>query len=426
MVTLRLIMTIIILVLSSKITYQCDTKRSARLLEAITGMSCAKNYSYDSTEIIKVGILQSLTGTMSISEKTLVSSILLAIDEINSKGGVLGKKLEIVLEDGASDWPTFTEKAQKLIDEDQVDVIFCCWTSASRKAVLPIVEEKDHILFYPLQYEGQECSKNIFYMGAAPNQQINPAVTFMNKKYPNRNFFLIGSDYVFPRTANKIISNQVKNELGLKSMEFYIPLGSSELDSAFKKIVEFLPDGGLIFNTLNGDSNVVFFTKYSEYLSKDKYAVISFSVSEVEAMEIGIQYLEGHYAAWNYFMSINTNDNYRFLQAFTNKYGGDLIINDPMEASYIGVYMWSQAVEQAGTTEVKAVRKAVIGQSFEAAEGRVEVGKNHHLIKYPRIGKLMKNGQFEIVQQDPATTAQPWSKWIPEQANNPCDFSHNE
>jgi urea transport system substrate-binding protein len=387
--------------------------------------TCDDALTFASTETIKVGILHSLTGTMSISEKTLVSSVLLAIEEINLKGGVIGKKIDVVLEDGASDWPTFAEKAKKLIDQDRVKVIFCCWTSASRKAVLPVVEQKDHMLFYPVQYEGQECSKNIFYMGAAPNQQLNPAVIYMNKMYPGLNFFLLGSDYLYPRIANKIIKNQVAGELKLDSQEFYIPLGNAEVDDAFAAIKKFLPNGGIIFNTLNGDTNMAFFTKFSKFLDKDKYPIISVSVSEVEIQTIGAKYIEGSYASWNYFMSIQSADNEEFIKKFQNKYGPELIVNDPMEASYIGVHMWKQAVEEAKTDEITQVRKFVMGQTFQAAEGLVTVGYNHHLTKYVRIGKANASGQFDIEMETEAIPAQPWNQWIPEQFDNICDFSRN-
>jgi urea transport system substrate-binding protein len=394
------------------------------LTESDTSCNTLTKYTFESASSIKIGILHSLTGTMAISENTVVDSVLLAVEEINSKGGILGMKVEPILEDGASDWPIFSEKAQSLIDSEQVSVVFGCWTSASRKAVLPVFEFKEHLLFYPVQYEGQECSKNIFYTGATPNQQITPAIEWLAKQYPGKDFFLVGSDYVFPRTANHIIRNQVAEEIKQRTMEYYIPLGSSEVDNVFKQIKLFMPDGGIIFNTLNGDTNLAFFKKYKDLgLSIDKYPTLSVSVSEEEVMSMGVDLLIGHYAAWNYFMTVQTAKNYQFIQNFQKKYGIDRVINDPMEAAYIGVYIWKQAVEQAKTLDLPLVRKAIMGQQFDAPEGRVTMGNNHHLSKYVRIGKVNKIGLFDIVMESEVTAAQPWNKWIPEDANNPCDWS---
>jgi urea transport system substrate-binding protein len=404
-----------------------DSDRLRNLEENTNGdsnCSTQAQYTFASSSTIKIGILHSLTGTMSISENTVVDSVLLAIEEINGKGGILGMKIEPILEDGASDWPTFSEKAQTLIDSDQVSAVFGCWTSASRKAVLPVFEFKDHLLFYPVQYEGQECSKNIFYTGAAPNQQITPAVQWLAKQYPGKDFFLIGSDYVFPRTANAIIRNQVTGEIKQKSMEQYIQLGSSEVDSIFTNIKSFLPNGGIIFNTLNGDTNLAFFKKYKELgFTIDKYPTLSVSISEEEIKSMGIDLLVGHFAAWNYFMTVESEANKQFITAFQNKYGKDRVINDPMEAAYIAVYIWKQAVEQAKSLDLKEVRKAVMGQEFNAPEGKVKMGNNHHLSKYVRIGKVNAKGLFDIVMESEMTAAQPWNKWIPADANNPCDWS---
>ncbi|MBD0311075.1 MAG: transporter substrate-binding protein, partial [Microcoleus sp. T1-bin1] len=247
---------------------------------------------------LKVGILHSLSGTMSISEKSVVEAEQLAIEEINKAGGVLGKQIETVIEDGNSDWPTFAEKAKKLIDQDKVITVFGCWTSASRKAVLPVFEEKNHMLWYPVQYEGQECSKNIFYTGAAPNQQIEPAVDWLLEK-KGKKFFLVGSDYVFPRTANTIIKAQLAAKGGQLVGEDYIPLGGTEVTPIISKIKEALPDGGVIFNSLNGDSNVAFFKQLQGAgLGPDKYPSMSVSIAEEEVKAIGVEYLKGHYAAW--------------------------------------------------------------------------------------------------------------------------------
>ncbi|MFB2969825.1 urea ABC transporter substrate-binding protein [Aerosakkonema sp. BLCC-F183] len=375
-------------------------------------------------ETIKVGILHSLSGTMAISEKSVVDAEQLAIDEINAAGGVLGKKIEPVIEDGASDWPTFAEKAKKLIDQDKVVTIFGCWTSASRKAVLPVFEEKKHMLWYPVQYEGQECSQNIFYTGAAPNQQIEPAVDWLLQN-KGKEFFLVGSDYVFPRTANTIIKAQVAAKGGKIVGEDYLPLGNTEVTAIITKIKQALPKGGVIFNTLNGDSNVAFFKQMQGAgLGPDKYPVMSVSIAEEEVKAIGPEYLKGHYAAWNYFQTVDTPENQKFVQAFKAKYGADRVTNDPMEAAYIMVYLWKQAVEQAKTTELEAVRKAALGQTFNAPEGKVSLDNSHHLSKFVRIGEVAEDGLFKIVYATKeAVKPIPWNQYVAETKGYACDWS---
>ncbi|MBD2180388.1 urea ABC transporter substrate-binding protein [Aerosakkonema funiforme] len=375
-------------------------------------------------ETIKVGILHSLSGTMAISEKSVVDAEQLAIDEINAAGGVLGKKIEAVIEDGASDWPTFAEKARKLIDQDKVVTIFGCWTSASRKAVLPVFEEKKHMLWYPVQYEGQECSQNIFYTGAAPNQQIEPAVDWLLQN-KGKEFFLVGSDYVFPRTANTIIKAQVAAKGGKIVGEDYLPLGNTEVTAIITKIKQALPKGGVIFNTLNGDSNVAFFKQMQGAgLGPDKYPVMSVSIAEEEVKAIGPEYLKGHYAAWNYFQTVDTPENQKFVQAFKAKYGADRVTNDPMEAAYIMVYLWKQSVEQAKTTELEAVRKAALGQTFNAPEGKVSLDNSHHLSKFVRIGEVAEDGLFKIVYASKeAVKPIPWNQYVAETKGYACDWS---
>ena len=375
-------------------------------------------------DVIKVGILHSLSGTMAISETTVVEAEKLAIKEINESGGVLGKQIEAVVEDGASDWPTFAEKAGKLIDKDAVPVIFGCWTSASRKAVLDVFESKNHMLWYPVQYEGQECSKNVFYTGAAPNQQIEPAVEWLLEN-KGKQFFLVGSDYVFPRTANTIIKEQLKALGGETLGEDYLPLGNVEVLPIVTKIKQALPDGGVIFNTLNGDSNVAFFKELkSAGLTPDKYPVMSVSVAEEEVRQIGPEFLVGHYAAWNYFQSVDTPENKKFVEAFKAEYGEDRVTNDPMEAAYIMVYLWKQAVEKAGTTELEAVRKAAIGQEFAAPEGPVKMNVNHHISKTVRIGEIKEDGQFEIVYAtDGPVDPLPWNQFVPDTKGFACDWT---
>ncbi|NEO98782.1 MAG: urea ABC transporter substrate-binding protein [Symploca sp. SIO2E9] len=378
-----------------------------------------------SSDTIKVGILHSLSGTMAISETTVVDAEKLAIKEINSKGGVLGKKIEAIVEDGASDWDTFAEKAAKLIDQDQVVTIFGCWTSASRKAVKDVFESKNHMLWYPVQYEGQECSKNIFYTGAAPNQQIEPAVDWLLKN-KGKQFFLVGSDYVFPRTANTIIKEQLKALDGETVGEDYLPLGNTEVTPIITKIKQALPDGGVIFNSLNGDSNVAFFKQLQGAgLGPDKYPVMSVSIAEEEVKQIGKEFLVGHYAAWNYFQTVDTPVNKKWVLDFQETYGKDRVTNDPMEAAYIMVYLWKQAVEKAGTADdLEKVRTAAIGQKFNAPEGPVKMEANHHISKTVRIGQVREDGLFDIVwSTDGAVTPEPWNQFVPATKGYACDWT---
>jgi urea transport system substrate-binding protein len=380
--------------------------------------------SGSSGDTIKVGILHSLSGTMAISEQSVVDAELLAIEEINAAGGVLGKKIEAIKEDGASDWPTFAEKAKKLIDQDKVVSIFGCWTSASRKAVLPVFEEKNHMLWYPVQYEGQECSKTIFYTGAAPNQQIEPSVDWLLQN-KGKEFFLVGSDYVFPRTANTIIKAQLQAKGGKTVGEDYLPLGNTEVTPIITKIKAALPNGGVIYNTLNGDSNVAFFKQLKGAgLTPDKYPTMSVSIAEEEVKAIGPEYLKGHYAAWNYFQTVDNPTNKKFVEAFKKKYGESRVTNDPMESAYIAVYIWKQAVEKAKTTDIEAVRKAALGQTFEAPQGKVTMENNHHLAKFVRIGEVGEDGLFKIVNStDKAVVPVPWNQFVAETKGFGCDWS---
>jgi urea transport system substrate-binding protein len=362
---------------------------------------------------------------MAISEKSLVDSTQLAIEEINKAGGVLGKQIEAIVEDGASDWPTFAEKAKKLIDQDKVVVVFGCWTSASRKAVLPVFESKDHLLFYPVQYEGQECSKNIFYTGAAPNQQIEPSVEWLLKN-KGKEFFLVGSDYVFPRTANTIIKAQLEALGGKVVGEDYLPLGNSEVTPIISKIKQALPNGGVIYNSLNGDSNVAFFKQMQGAgLTADKYPSMSVSIAEEEVKAIGPEFLKGHYAAWNYFMTVDNPANKKFVEAFKAKYGADRVTNDPMEAGYIAVNIWAQAVKKAGKADdLEAVRMAALGQTFDAPEGKVTMENSHHLSKFVRIGEVTADGQFKIVNETKEAVAPlPWNQFVAETKGYYCDYS---
>lgn len=374
---------------------------------------------------IKVGILHSLSGTMAISEKSVVDAEQLAIEEINAAGGVLGKKIEAIVEDGNSDWPTFAEKAKKLIDQDKVVAVFGCWTSSSRKAVLPVFEEKKHMLWYPVQYEGQECSQRIFYTGAAPNQQIEPSVDWLLEK-KGKEFFLVGSDYVFPRTANTIIKAQLEAKGGKTVGEDYLPLGNTEVTAIITKIKAALPNGGVIYNTLNGDSNVAFFKQLQGAgLTADKYPVMSVSIAEEEVKAIGVEFLKGHYAAWNYFMTVDSPANKKFVDAFKKKYGNDRVTNDPMEAAYIGVYLWKAAVEKAKTADdLDKVIAAAYGATFDAPGGMVTMNPNHHISKIVRIGQIRQDGLFDIVQATPQPVVPvPWNQFVAETKGFACDWS---
>jgi urea transport system substrate-binding protein len=378
-----------------------------------------------SGDSIKVGILHSLTGTMSISEKSVVDAEMLAIEEINKAGGVLGKQIVPVTEDGQSDWPTFNEKAKKLIDQDKVATVFGCWTSASRKAVKDTFESKKHLLWYPVQYEGQECSNNIFYTGAAPNQQIEPSVDWLLEK-KGKEFFLVGSDYVFPRTANTIIKAQLDAKGGKTVGEDYIPLGNNEVKPVIAKIKAALPNGGVIYNTLNGDTNVAFFKEMqASGMGPDKYPVMSVSVAEEEVQAIGVDYLKGHFAAWNYFQTVDNPASKKFVAAFKAKFGDKRVVNDPMEAAYIMVHMWAAAVKKAGKyDDLEAVKKAVYGATFDAPEGMVTMNTNHHLSKFVRIGEIGTDGLFKIVYETKdAVKPVPWNQFVAETKGFSCDWS---
>jgi len=364
---------------------------------------------------IKVGILHSLSGTMAISEVSVKDAEMLAIEEINAKGGVLGKKLVPIIEDGASDWPTFAEKARKLISEDKVATVFGGWTSASRKAMLPVFEELNGLLWYPVQYEGLEASPNIFYTGATTNQQIVPSVTWLLENR-GKKFFLLGSDYVFPRTANKIIKAQLAAEGGEVVGEEYTPLGHTDYSTIISKIKQAKPD--VVYNTLNGDSNVAFFKQLKDAgITAKDLTTLSVSIAEEEIRGIGADVLEGHLAAWNYYQTTDTPENKAFVEAYKAKYGADRVTADPIEAGYIAVYLWAAAVEKAGTTDVDAVREAAKGIEFNAPGGKVTIdGDNQHIYKTVRIGEVQADGMFKElwatdgpVKPDPYLTGYEWA-----------------
>lgn len=367
-------------------------------------------------DTIKVGILHSLSGTMSISEVSVKDAEMLAIEEINAAGGVLGKQIEPVIEDGASDWPTFAEKAGKLLQQDKVAAVFGGWTSASRKAMLPVFEQNNGLLFYPVQYEGLEASPNIFYTGATTNQQIVPSVSWLLENR-GKKFFLLGSDYVFPKTANKIIRAQLAAEGGEVVGEEYTPLGHTDYSTIISKIKAAKPD--VVYNTLNGDSNVAFFKQLKDagITSKD-LTTLSVSVAEEEIRGIGADVLEGHLAAWNYYQTTDTPENAKFTAAYKVKYGADRVTADPIEAGYTAVYLWKAAVEKAGSTEVDKVKEAAKGIEFQAPSGKVTIdGDNQHIYKTVRIGEVQSDGQFkelwnsgEPVKPDPYLETYEWGK----------------
>ncbi|MBE0549130.1 MAG: urea ABC transporter substrate-binding protein [Rubrivivax sp.] len=411
------------------------TRRQAgKTLTAIAlGLSALGYSSLASAQAtIKVGVLHSLSGTMAISETVLKDTVLMAIDEINAKGGVLGKKLEPVVVDPASNWPLFAEKAKQLISQDKVAVTFGCWTSVSRKSVLPVYEQSNALLFYPVQYEGEELSKNVFYTGAAPNQQAIPAVEYLMSKDGGaaRRWVLLGTDYVYPRTTNKILRAflKAKGVADADIMEEYTPFGHADYQTIIAKIKKFAGEGKktAVVSTINGDSNVPFYKELgNQGLKATDVPVVAFSVGEEELRGVDTKPLVGHLAAWNYFQSIKNPTNDEFIKkwsAYAKAKGiaghkDKALTNDPMEATYIGVHMWAQAVNKAKSTDTDKVIAAMAGQTFKAPSGIVSKmdEKNHHLHKSVFIGEIKADGQFNVVWKTPGpVVADPWSDYIPE------------
>ncbi|MFC3292060.1 urea ABC transporter substrate-binding protein [Modicisalibacter luteus] len=370
---------------------------------------------------IKVGILHSLSGTMAISESTLKDTMLMQIEQQNAQGGLLGRQLEPVVVDPASDWPLFAEKARQLLEQDKVDVIFGNWTSVSRKSVLPVVEELNGLLFYPVQYEGEESSGNVFYTGAAPNQQAIPAVDYLMNNVGVERWVLAGTDYVYPRTTNKILEAYLKDH-GVAQEDIminYTPFGHSDWQNIVSEIKRFGSAGKktAVVSTINGDANVPFYRELgNQGIDAADIPVIAFSVGEQELSGIDTAPLVGHLAAWNYFMSVDTDANYDFIDSWI-EYTGDeeAVTNDPMEAHYIGFNMWKEAVKKAGTTDVDAVKDAIIGVSVpNLSGGYAAMMPNHHITKPVLIGEIQDNGQFSIVWQTPSTVAgDAWSDYLP-------------
>jgi urea transport system substrate-binding protein len=400
------------------------------VLSSLMTLSGLASFSALAADTIKVGILHSLSGTMAISETALKETALMTIAQINKSGGVMGKMLEPVVVDPASNWPLFAERSRQLLSKDKVDVVFGCWTSVSRKSVLPVFKELNGLLFYPVQYEGEELEKNVFYTGAAPNQQAIPAVEYLMSKDGGsaKRFVLLGTDYVYPRTTNKILRAFLHSK-GIKDadiMEEYTPFGHSDYQTIIAKIKKFAAEGKktAVVSTINGDSNVPFYKELGNAgLKATDVPVVAFSVGEEELRGVDTKPLMGHLAAWNYFQSIKNPTNAAFIKMYKDwaksqklPNADTVVTNDPMEATYIGIHMWKQAVEKAKSTDVDKVIAAMGGQTFKAPSGFVVKmdEKNHHLHKPVFIGEVKDDGQFNVVWKTKGPVrAQPWSPYIP-------------
>ena len=385
-------------------------------------------------DVIKVGVLHSLSGTMAISETTLKDTVLMMVDDLNKNGGLLGKKVEAVVVDPASDWPLFAEKARELIEKEEVAAVFGCWTSVSRKSVLPVFEELNGLLFYPVQYEGEESSRNVFYTGAAPNQQAIPAVEYLMSEDGGgaERFVLLGTDYVYPRTTNKIL-RAFLNEKGISDddiLENYTPFGHSDWQTIVAEVKSFASQGKktAVVSTINGDANVPFYKELgNQGIKAEEIPVVAFSVGEEELAGLDTGPLVGHLAAWNYFMSVESDVNDSFIEQWHAFIGDESrVTNDPMEATYIGFKMWTQAVKQAGSTDVDAVRQAMYGQTVPNLTGGTAVmNVNHHLSKPVLIGEIQDDGQIETVwSTDKEVVGDAWSDFIPESAKLTADWTY--
>jgi urea transport system substrate-binding protein len=408
------------------------TCRAALFAAALAMAGATANAQTQGT--IKIGVLHSLSGTMAISETTLKDTILMMVDDINKKGGLLGKKVEAVVVDPASNWPLFAEKARDLIAKEKVAAVFGCWTSVSRKSVLPVFEELNGLLFYPVQYEGEESSRNVFYTGAAPNQQAIPAVQYLMGEEGGgaKRWVLEGTDYVYPRTTNKILEAFLKSK-GVAADDIkinYTPFGYSDWQTEVAAIKQFAASGKktAVVSTINGDANVPFYKELSNAgIKASDIPVVAFSVGEEELAGIDTKNLVGHLAAWNYFESVKNPTNEGFIkqwQAFIKN--PKRVTNDPMEAHYIGFKMWAQAVRQAGTTDVDAVRQAMYGQKVQAPSGFTSVmNTNHHLSKPVMIGEIRPDGQFDVVwQTKEPIKADAWSPHLPEDKGKVADWTY--
>jgi len=388
---------------------------------AISAATLATSSSVIAADTIKVGVLHSLSGTMAISETTLKDTMLMLIEEQNKKGGLLGKKLEPVVVDPASNWPLFAEKARELISKNKTDVVFGCWTSVSRKSVLPVFEELNSLLFYPVQYEAEESSENIFYTGAAPNQQAIPAVDYLMNDLEVERWVLAGTDYVYPRTTNKILKAYLlaKGVAEKDIMINYTPFGHSDWQSIVSDIKKFGSSGKktAVVSTINGDANVPFYKELgNQGISAEDIPVVAFSVGEEELSGLDTKPLVGHLAAWNYFMSVESDINEEFIDNWHDFIKDKKrVTNDPMEAHYIGFNMWVKAVEKAGTTDPDAVKEAIIGVTVPNLTGGYSaMMPNHHITKPVLIGEIQKNGQLETVWETSGmVVGDAWSDFLP-------------
>ena len=381
---------------------------------------------------IKVGILHSLSGTMAISETTLKDTMLMLIDQQNEKGGINGEKIIPVVVDPASDWPLFAEKARELLTVENVDVIFGNWTSVSRKSVLPVIEELNGLLFYPVQYEGEESSKNVFYTGAAPNQQAIPATDYFLEELGVEKFALLGTDYVYPRTTNNILEQYLKDK-GIDQDDIFVnytPFGHSDWSKIVADVVALGADGKKVgvISTINGDANIGFYKELAAAgISADDIPVVAFSVGEEELAGLDTTNLVGHLAAWNYFQSAESDVNANFIKTWKKTMGENRVTNDPMEAHYIGFNMWVNAVEAAGSTDVDLVRAEMYGQKFPNLTGGVaEMLPNHHLSKPVLIGEIQDNGQFDIISQTTEVAGDAWTDFLPASAVLKSDWKDLE
>ena len=411
-----------------------NKKLQALISAGAMAVSAMAMSAAQAADTIKVGVLHSLSGTMAISETTLKDTVLMLVDDLNKNGGLLGKQVEAVVVDPASDWPLFAEKARELIEKDQVSVVFGCWTSVSRKSVLPVFEELNSMLFYPVQYEGEESSRNVFYTGAAPNQQAIPAVDYLMSEDGGsaERIVLLGTDYVYPRTTNKILRSYL-NGKGISDediMENYTPFGHSDWQSIVADVKAFASAGKktAVVSTINGDANVPFYKELANQgIKAEDIPVVAFSVGEEELAGIDTAPLVGHLAAWNYFQSVEADANSAFIEKWHAFIGDESrVTNDPMEATYIGFNMWKQAVEQAGTTDVDAVRQAMYGQEVANLTGGTAVmNTNHHLSKPVLIGEVQDDGQFDIVWETEGTViGDAWSDFLPESAKLTADWTY--
>ncbi|MGB2202846.1 urea ABC transporter substrate-binding protein [Pseudooceanicola atlanticus] len=403
-----------------------------KMLGAAAGSLMISTAAIAQDDTIKVGILHSLSGTMAISETTLKDTMLMLIEEQNAKGGVMGKQLEAVVVDPASDWPLFAEKARELLTVSEVDVMFGCWTSVSRKSVLPVIEELNGLLFYPVQYEGEESSKNVFYTGAAPNQQAIPATDYYLEELGVEKFALLGTDYVYPRTTNNILESYLKDK-GIAEEDIFVnytPFGHSDWSKIVSDVVALGADGKKVgvISTINGDANIGFYKELAaQGISAEDIPVVAFSVGEEELSGLDTSNLVGHLAAWNYFQSADTDVNAEFIEKWKAFAGEDRVTNDPMEAHYIGFNMWVNAVEAAGTTDVDAVREAMWGQEFPNLTGGTAVmGTNHHLAKPVLIGEILEDGQFDIISETDPVPGDAWTDFLPESAVLKSDWKELE